>query len=70
MQTIEVEEAQNTEVGDLVELDLKSVIGFSTSGTKKIREKLGEQEVIVLIDCGATHNSISQKLWGRLRITT
>lgn len=53
---------RTTTVGDLVELDLKSVIGFSTPGTMKVRGLMGEREVVVLIDCGATHNFIAQKL--------
>lgn len=65
---MEVEPCIEQEVGDLVELDLKSVIGFSTPGTMKVRGHLKGKEVVVLIDCGATHNFIAQRLVDKLQI--
>lgn len=45
-------------IGDLVELDLKSVIGFSTPRSMKIKGLIEEKEIMILI----THNFIAQRL--------
>lgn len=66
--TMEVEKVEGEEIGDLVELDLKSVIGFSTPGTMKVRGTIKGQEVMVLIDCGATHNFVSKRLVDELHM--
>ena len=52
------------EVGmeEVVELSLNSVVDLSTSKTMKLKGKIGYQEVIILIDCGATHTFISNKV--------
>nr|GFC94999.1 putative mitochondrial protein [Tanacetum cinerariifolium] len=47
---------------DMVEVSLNSVMGFTLNHTMKLRGKIGEREVAVLIDCGATHNFISSKI--------
>jgi hypothetical protein len=53
---------------ETAELGLKLVIGFSTLGTMKLKGKIKEREVIILIDCGATHNFISQNVVDELEI--
>lgn len=58
--TPEVGEVAKLEVGEVVELDLKSMIGFSTPGTMKLMGKIKERDVLLLIDFGATHNFISE----------
>lgn len=35
----------------------------------KVKGKLDNKEVIVLVDCGASHNFISEKLVNELQIT-
>nr|GEV05704.1 retrotransposable element Tf2 [Tanacetum cinerariifolium] len=45
-----------------VEVSLNSVMGFTTPRIMKIRGILGERDVVVLIDCGATHNLLSMEL--------
>lgn len=74
---IEVLQAHSTEdeekidipdVGDFVEPDLKSVIGFSTLETMKVKGLLKGKVVVVQIDCGAIHNFISQKLVEQLKL--
>ncbi|GKA78600.1 putative mitochondrial protein [Tanacetum coccineum] len=47
---------------DSVEVSLNSVMGFTTPRTMKIQGKLGDRDVVVLIDCGATHNFLSVEL--------
>lgn len=41
------------------EVSLNSVVGLSSPKTMKMRGMIGENEVIVLIDPGATHNFVS-----------
>lgn len=41
------------------EVSLNSVVGLSNPRTMKLRGKVGESEVVVLIDPGATHNFVS-----------
>lgn len=38
------------------------MLGFSTPETMKLKGKVSGREVIVLIDCGATHNFIHRQL--------
>ncbi|KAA0046241.1 Ty3/gypsy retrotransposon protein [Cucumis melo var. makuwa] len=51
------------------ELSLNSVVGLNDPGTLKVRGKLQGREVIILIDCGATHNFISEKLVRSLQLS-
>ena len=53
---------------EVAELSLNSVVGLSTPKTMKVKEKIGHQEVIALIDCGATHNFISNRVVQLLRL--
>ncbi|GJZ44542.1 putative mitochondrial protein [Tanacetum coccineum] len=53
---------------DMVEVSLNSVMGFTPNRTMKLRRKIGDREVAVLIDCGATHNFISSKIVEELRL--
>lgn len=61
-------EMKQLEVVDRVELALRSIVGFSAPGTMKVKGNVGEKEVIILIDCGATHNFISIGLVKELQI--
>ncbi|KAL0536628.1 hypothetical protein IC582_025586 [Cucumis melo] len=50
------------------ELFLNSVVELNDPSTLKVRGKLQGREVIILIDCGATHNFISEKLVKSLQL--
>lgn len=52
----------------MVELSLNSVVGLTTPKTMKLKGSVLGQSVIVLIDCGATHNFISAELAGKLAL--
>lgn len=67
---ISVEQASVKKVREVVELSLNMVVGFSTPGTMKLHGEINQSGVVVLIDCGATHNFISQKLVEALQIPT
>ena len=60
----------NIEIEGVVELCINSVVGLTNPGTMKVRGKIQGREVIVLIDCGATHNFISDKLVAMLKLNT
>ncbi|KAL0551119.1 hypothetical protein IC582_010201 [Cucumis melo] len=51
-----------------IELSINSVVGLTNPGTMKVKGKLGEEEVVILIDCGATHNFIAEKLVDKLQL--
>lgn len=65
---IETDAGNTPEVEEVVELALNTVVGFSTPRTMKLKGKINEKEVVVLVDCGATHNFISQKLVDSLNL--
>lgn len=54
--------------GEAVELSINSVVGLTSSQTMKVKRKIGEQDVVVLVDCGVTHNFISADLVQQLDI--
>lgn len=56
----DMEEAELTvvEVEENVEVSLRSLLGFSRIGTMKLKEEVKNKEVVILIDCRATHNFI------------
>ena len=61
----EVEKKEHSYL-DVAEVLLNSIVGFTPNHTIKIRGRIGEQDVVVLIDSGATHNFISNKVVYRL----
>lgn len=52
----------------MVELSINSVVGLSNLGIMKVKGMIQDREVVVLIDCGATYNFISDKLVSELQL--
>lgn len=44
------------------------MLGFLHKATMKLKGRVAEKEVVVLIDCGATHNFIHQKLVDKVNL--
>ncbi|KAL4036313.1 hypothetical protein IC575_005045 [Cucumis melo] len=51
-----------------IELSINSVVGLTNPGTMKVKGRVKNEEVVVLIDCGATHNFILKKLVTNLNL--
>ena len=54
----------------MVELSINSVVRLSNPGTMKVKGEIQGRTAIVLVDCGATHNFISEKLVKELQLNT
>ncbi|KAL0548488.1 hypothetical protein IC582_012941 [Cucumis melo] len=55
-------EGEMVEVSPMVELSLNFVVGLTAPGTFKIKGRVEDREIVIMVDCGATHNFISLKL--------
>lgn len=55
-------ELKQTEVELVVDLCLNFVVGLTNPGMMKVRGLINQTLVIVLIDCGVTHNFLSLKI--------
>ena len=67
MEDVENENAM-VEVSSVVELSLNSVVGLTAPGTFKVKGTMEDREIIIMVDCGATHNFISLKLVDELKL--
>lgn len=55
----ELLEEPSVEVAELVERELNSIVGLTTSRTMKIKGTVQLKVVVILIDCRVTHHLIS-----------
>ena len=55
-------EGDTIKTGEVVELSINSVVGLTPPQTMKVKGEVGGQEVLVLIDSGASHNFIAAEL--------
>ncbi|XP_057444914.1 uncharacterized protein LOC130737168 [Lotus japonicus] len=65
------EEAEDGEFvleGKVLQLSLNSKEGLTSNRSFKVKGKIGEREILILVDCGATSNFISQELVAELEI--
>lgn len=58
----EAMEARMMEVSPVVELSLNSVIGLTKPDMFKIKGTLEDREIVIMVDCRATHNFISLRI--------
>lgn len=56
------------EVVEQPEISLNSVLGINNPKTLKLRGQVNGQEVVLMIDPGATHNFVSTALMEKLRL--
>lgn len=65
----EVMELKNLKVPIETEIQMRTIMGFSSKGTMKLKGVVKDKEVLILIDSGATHNFIHQVLVEELKLT-
>lgn len=58
MKSIEVHNVENLNI----ELSINSVVGLTNPKTMKVKGRIREEDVVILVGCGATHNFIAEKL--------
>ena len=63
-----VEEVEEDEEIDTVNISLNSVVRINNPKTMKLLGKIGSEEMVVMIDFGATNNFISNLVVQRLEI--
>lgn len=62
------EDEQGMEVGKMIDLSINSVVSLTSPRTMKLTGNILGHPVLVMIDCGATHNFISAELASQLAL--
>jgi hypothetical protein len=60
-------EAENQEA-ELLSISLHALAGAVAPRTIRVREKIGEQQVVILIDTGSTHSFVDQNLAKKMKL--
>ena len=66
IENVVVEELEEDEEGNTVNISLNSAVGSSNPKTMKLLGKIGNDELVVMVDYGATNNFISKLIVQRL----
>ena len=66
---LDTREMPEADVDEIAELSVNSMVSLSALKTMKLKGKISHQEVVTMIDCGATHNCILKKLIQKLGIS-
>lgn len=61
-------EEEPTTVSELAEVSMNSVVGLSSPRTMKLRGTIKDEDVVIMIDSGASHNFVSKKLVSQLEL--
>lgn len=62
----ELQEGEDEVEAVVAEVSISSVVGLSSSRTMKLKGRIGGEEAVVLIDSGASHNFLSEKMAAKL----
>ena len=68
-QQTSIDETQEEEVEEVAEVSLNSVVGLFASSTMKVKGKIAQHEVVVMIDCGVKPQFYLHKIGSGVGIT-
>ena len=54
--------------GGVTEITLYALLGSPSPGTMKVLARIRQQEMVILIDCGSTHNFLDAAMWVALNL--
>ena len=67
--TEEYGDGEEEDTAEVAEISMNSVVGLSSPRTMKLKGRMGKEEVVILIDSGASHNFVSEKLMRKMGVT-
>ena len=54
--------------GSVAEITLYALLGSPSLGTMRVLARIKQQEMIILIDSGSTHNFLDEEMWKALKL--